>query len=313
MPSRLRHNRIGRYVVLIAGIAAAIVLIGGPARAQVDDPNDDLVVLTGSMVVTEDETVGSAVIFDGPATIDGTVRESLVVFNGDVEVSGTVERDVVVFNGSVVVRSGATVEGDLLTAESPTVEDGATIGGEQRRVATDIDWATFGFASRFAWWVGYSISTLLLGLALLALAPGLDRAIHEAGRSQTGAAIGFGAAAFFLLPIIAGLLIVVVVAIPLGLFLLLALGLLYTIGYVAGAHVLGRRLVGWPRSRFLAFLAGWGILRLLGLIPVAGGLVWLVAAIFGLGVLWVAMRRSTTPAAAPPETPSTPPMPAPTA
>jgi hypothetical protein len=40
--------------------------------------------------------------------------------------------------------------------------------------------------------------------------------------------------------------------------------------------------------------------------------VWLVAAIFGLGVLWVAMRRSTT-TAAPPETPSTPPMPAPTA
>jgi hypothetical protein len=96
------------------------------------------------------------------------------------------------------------------------------------------------------------------------------------------------------------------------LFLLLALGLLYTIGYVAGAHVLGRRLVGWPKSRFLAFLAGWGILRLLGLIPVAGGLVWLVAAILGLGVLWVAMRRSTT-TAAPPETPSTPPMPAPTA
>ena len=43
----------------------------------------------------------------------------------------------------------------------------------------------FGFASRFAWWIGYSISTLFLGLALLALAPGLDRAIHDAGRSQT--------------------------------------------------------------------------------------------------------------------------------
>jgi len=99
------------------------------------------------------------------------------------------------------------------------------------------------------------------------------------------------------------------VAIPLGLFLLLALALLYTIGYVAGAHVLGRRLVAWPRSRFVAFLAGWGILRLLALIPVIGGLVWIVAAIFGLGVLWVAMRRSPT-APATPETPAAPPMPA---
>jgi hypothetical protein len=310
MRPRLRHNRTGRAsVLLIAGIAAALVLIAAPAGAQDADSRDDLVVLTGSLVVAEGETVGSAVIFDGPATVDGTVRESLVVFNGPVVVSGTVERDVVVFNGSVVVRSGATIEGNLVTVESPTVEDGATIGGEQRRVGAEFDWATFGFASRFAWWVGYSISTLLLGLFLLALAPGLDRAIHDAGRSQTGAAIGFGAVAFFLLPVVAVLLVAIVVAIPLGLFLLLALALLYTIGYVAGAHVLGRRLVAWPRSRFVAFLAGWGILRLLALIPVIGGLVWIVAAIFGLGVLWVAMRRSPT-APATPETPAAPPMPA---
>jgi hypothetical protein len=313
MRPRLRHNRTWRGgVVLVTGVVSALVLTAGPARAQDDDPGDDFVVLTGSLVVAEGETVGSAVIFDGPATIDGTVRESLVVFNGPVVVSGTVARDVVVFNGSVVVRSEATIEGNLVTVESPTVEDGATIGGEQRRVGADVDWATFGFASRFAWWIGYSISTLLLGLILLALAPGLDRAIHESARSQTGAAIGFGAVAFFLLPVVAVLLVAIVVAIPLGLFLLLALALLYTIGYVAGAHVLGRRLIAAPRSRFVAFLAGWGILRLLALIPVIGGLVWIVAAIFGLGVLWVAMRRSAaTPA--PPESPAAPPMPAPTA
>jgi hypothetical protein len=82
-----------------------------------------------------------------------------------------------------------------------------------------------------------------------------------------GGSFGFGAAIFFLLPIAAVLLLVVVVTIPLGLFLLLALALLYTLGYVAGAHVLGRQLVKPPSSRFLAFLIGWMILRGIGLIP----------------------------------------------
>ena len=112
-----------------------------------------------------------------------------------------------------------------------------------------------------------------------------------------------------MLPAVAVLLLVIVVAIPLGLFLLLAFALLYTVGYVAAAHVLGRRLVAMPKSRFLAFLAGWAILRGLALIPAVGGLVWMLAAIFGLGALWVAARRSTATPPEATETPATPAMP----
>jgi hypothetical protein len=90
-----------------------------------------------------------------------------------------------------------------------------------------------------------------------------------------------------------------VVTIPLGLFLLLALALLYTLGYVAGAHVLGRQLVKPPSSRFLAFLIGWMILRGIGLIPVLGGLAWVLASIAGLGAIVLAARGSR-PAAVPP-------------
>jgi hypothetical protein len=102
---------------------------------------------------------------------------------------------------------------------------------------------------------------------------------------------------------------VIVVAIPLGLFMLLALALLYTLGYVAGAHAIGRLLVKAPTSRFIAFLAGWAILRVLALVPVLGGLAWTLASIFGLGVLWVASRRGVVgpmPAQAvpPPPTPA---------
>jgi len=237
------------------------------------------------------------------------VTKSVVVFDGPTEISGHVQQDVFVFNGPVTVRSGAQIDGDLVTSESPTVEPGATVSGQQQRVSTRFDAGAVGVASRFAWWLGYSISTLILGLLILLFAPGLDGAIVRAVRERIGADIGLGALVFFLLPIVAVVFLVIVVAIPLGLFLLLALALLYTVGYVAGAHAIGRLLLKTTPSRFLAFLLGWGILRLLGLIPVVGGLAWVLASIFGLGVLWVASRRAAgapTPDRAIPPTPATP-------
>jgi hypothetical protein len=284
-----------RFVLVLGATLVLGALLAAPASAlnSGDELTDrDQIVMNGRLVIAEGDTVDTAVLFHGSATIAGTVTGSVVVFDGPTEITGHVQKDVFVFNGDVTVRSGAQIDGDLVTGQTPTVEAGATVVGEQQRISTRFDADAVGVASRIAWWIGYSVSTLVLGLLLLLFAPGLDTALVRAVRERMGASIGFGALAFFLLPIVAVLLLVIVVAIPLGLFLLLAFGLLYTVGYVAGAHAIGRLLVKAPTSRFLAFLAGWAILRVLAFIPVLGGLAWTLAAIFGLGVLWVASRRA---------------------
>ncbi len=297
---------------LAFSIAASLivgVLLAAPASAlsSTDDLNErDQIVLNGRLVVGEGETVDTALLGHGSATIAGTVTGSVVVFDGPTEISGHVQQDVLVFNGDVTVRSGAQIDGDLVTNQSPTVEQGATVSGQQERISTRFKGWEIGVASRIVWWIGYSISTLVLGLLLLLFAPTLDPGIVRAARGRMGASIGFGALVFFLLPIVAVLFLVIVVAIPLGLFMLLAFGLLYTVGYVAGAHGIGRLLVKEPTSRFLAFLAGWAILRVLGLVPVLGGLVWTLASIFGLGLLWVAARGSTPEPARPQTLPPAP-------
>jgi hypothetical protein len=294
----------------IATFASIVIcgLLAGPALADSADRlnSRDQIVLNGTLTVAEGETVDTALLGHGIATIDGTVTGAVVVFDGRTDISGTVQGDVFAFNGTVTIHSGAVIEGDLVTRESPNVESGATIRGKQQRLSARFDAADIGFASRVAWWIGYSVSTLVLGLLLLMIMPTLDPAIVRGMRERMGGAIGFGVLLFFLLPIVAVLFLVVIVAIPLGLFLLLALALLYTVGYVAGAHAIGRRLVKSPTSsRFVAFLAGWAILRVFGLIPVIGGIVWTLASIFGLGLLWVVARRSpTTPM---PEQPAMPP------
>jgi hypothetical protein len=284
-----------RFVLVVGATLVLGALLAAPASAldNKDELTDrDQIVMNGRLVVAEGETVDTAVLFHGSATIEGTVIGSVVVFDGPTDISGHVQQDVFVFNGDVTVRSGAEIDGDLVTGQTPTVESGATIMGQQQRVSTRFDADAIGVASRIAWWIGYSVSTLLLGLVLLLVAPSLDAAIVNAVRQRMGASIGSGALVFLLLPVVAFLMLAIVVAIPLGLFVLLALALLYSVGYVAGAHAIGRLLVRNPTSRFLAFLAGWGILRVIALVPVLGGLVWTAAAIFGLGVLWVASRRA---------------------
>ena len=164
-PDRYHRSPFLRVATMLALTLAASLALASPASAQDadTDPRDEQIVLSGRLLVAEGETVDSAVIFNGPASIEGTVTESLVVFNGRTEISGRVVGDVVVFNGSVTVRSGATVGGNLVTVDEPNVEPGATVRGEQRRVSTEFDATAFGFASRIAWWIGYSVSTLLLG------------------------------------------------------------------------------------------------------------------------------------------------------
>jgi hypothetical protein len=312
VPNRRKNTRApvhrSRGALLFAGAVVVLaVLAASPAFAQDGSAGADAdqIVMTGRLDVPAGETVDTAVIFNGPAQVEGTVRESLVVLNGDAEVTGTVREDVIVLNGDLVIRSGAEVGGDLVTRSTPTVEDGATVRGQRKNVATEFKIDEIGFGGRFLWWVAYSASVLILGLLLLVFAPQLFPSVREAARSRLGSSIGWGAAFFFLLPIASVLLLITVVGLPLGIFLLLALAFIYTLGYTVVTIAVGNMIMRSAPSRFVVFLVGWVALRLLALIPVIGGLAWFLGCIWGLGLLAVAIHRR--PSAAP--APAAPPMP----
>lgn len=63
-----------------------------------------------------------------------------------------------------------------------------------------------------------------------------------------------------------------------------------SISYVTAAFALGRRIL--KGARILAFLVGLVILGLLSLIPIAGGLIGLLARMLGLGLLLMTLFRA---------------------
>ena len=108
--------------------------------------------------------------------------------------------------------------------------------------------------------------------------------------------MGWGLIFLVGLPIVAVLALITLVGIPFGVGLLLGLWLIYTVGYVAGAWLVGRLVLRPPRGRVVAFLAGLAILRLLALVPILAGIVGFVAVVLGLGAVVVAVWRAGRPA-----------------
>jgi len=297
------------FLTLAATMIAAPAALAQGAGGTTIGPQ---VIFKGRAIVASNETAGSIVIFDGPVLVAGQVNGSVVAFDGTVTIAGTVRGDVVSVTNRVLVLPGAHVTGDVRSRDHPVISPGARIDG----AVGGIDLSRVHDAvrvGRFVWWLGVTVSTLVLGLAILILPRAADAAAGAAAR-RTGPSVGWGFLLFFGIPITAGILMALLVTFPLGLALLLAFGLILLAGYATSVWLLGRLIVRPPAHRFLAFLAGLGIFRVVALLPVAGGIVWTLATVFGLGVaavsLWEARQAaSMRPVAAGPPGAAGPPVP----
>jgi cytoskeletal protein CcmA (bactofilin family) len=279
--------------VALALLILALAPVSAAAQGANDFSTGDRVVITGPVTIDRGETADDVVVIDGDVSVAGRVRGDLIVVSGKLRISGRVDGDVAAIAERATLARGARVGGDLIYGdERPLVPAGATVEGDIDRVNVDEITDAGGFIGAAALWIAVSVSALILGLLLLWLAPRALEAAFAAASSSIGAAIGWGLLLFFGLPILAVIALVTLVGIPLGVALLLALLPLYAIGYTTSAWLLGRRLVGPPRGRVLAFLAGLAILRVLAIIPIVGGIVWFAATVVGLGALLVATWRA---------------------
>jgi hypothetical protein len=211
--------------------------------------------------------------------------------SGPVRVTGRVDGDLIAVSDRAFLGPTARVGGDLRYGdERPVLVRGARVGGE----ISNEDWADaasgWGWVSLIGWWLAVSVSTLIVGALLVLLAPAALYAAERAVRERLGATVAWGVAIAIGVPLLAVLALVTLVGIPFGVALLLAAVPVLLVAYVTSAWIVGRRVLrNRSTSPWVALLIGWGILRVLALIPFAGALVGLAATVVGLGALAVAL------------------------
>ena len=308
-------------VAVVTGtpVAAHAAASTSPSASGIEAPSgaiEDQVLLTGTVDVPRGSAVGEVVVFHGSAIVAGVVHGDVVVLSGPITVSGQVSGSVVALDGTIDLRSSAQVGRDVLGGDTVSLAPGAYVGGRLRQHAAFTLAPGVAVLGVLLGSLMMAASLLVVGLVLLLLVPTGAERVAEAARGAAWSSAAWGIGVALGLPVLAVVAVVTVVGLPLGLALLLSLGLFFLVGFAWAAWSVGRAIVPQPRTRWGAFGAGWGIATLLGLVPVLNVIVWIAGSLFGLGAMTVAVWRSRrepptmVPAAAPaagvPEAPTRP-------
>jgi len=285
--------------VLAASLALLVAFTPGKVAAAEDDPGDLLVRIGGNVLIAEGETAGSVVVINGDAEIGGRVTDSVVVIDGNVVVTGTIEGDLTVISGTANLAAGSTVDDVSLIRSDLSRAEGANVTGNIDE--QDNFGLAGGFIALFSilFWLAMTVAVIISGLIFAAVG---GRQLISAARTTTGEAVNTLLGVVFVwiaLPFFAGIAVVTLVGLPLGLgVLLFVLPALWFLGLIVAGTRLGLAIVKASGREpglhpYLASFVGLLILQILILVPVIGAIVVLLAGAWGAGALaYVAFRAA---------------------
>ena len=317
---------LGAVLTGPAGAAGAATPTPTPTLYTGPTDTQGTIVKAGEdVVIPAGQQVDSVVTFGGDVTVNGSVKASVVTFGGDVTVSGSVGSTIVSFGGDVHLLPTAVVGTSMKPQDRTVVLFGATLtedpGAQVTGVtqtydnanwASALSWATNGTLIR-PWWgfslLGWIVQTaifLVLGLVAAALMPRQLRAVQRKLAEKPAPSLGWGALTFFI--IMPAVLVVLIISIV-GLLLVIPYVVVVPLFYFfvitgVAAFVAEKVLAGTHQKDNLMLAVTLGVVgtTVLSRVPVAGGLLLVVMAVFGAGAAVLALadwRRSRKTAVAP--------------
>ncbi len=334
----------GVTVILNGKVSQTARLAGSTIRLQNGaNVGRDLLVAGSDIELTPGSVIGRDVAFGGSqAHLNGQVVRNAYGGATGIEVGGPIggSAQLAVSDTQVLTASwtspgtpglrflpGGTIGGNLTlqSPKTPVLPAGA-VGGKLTYApitAVNVQTRPSPFAEFLRTFIGVALAALLL---VWLVRPRLESMAGKL-RARPAASLGYGALAFFGLPLTAllGVLLLSVLAVVLTLLSLGNLGL--PLAFIGAPVLLGvGALVSWlallaaqgfaayllgdwmlrtlrpnsqPRSVVQAPLGGALLLALLLQVPVLGGLITFAALLLGLGALWLSLRGPGRPVIAP--------------
>ena len=266
---------IGGNLVMSADVGRNITLAGGN------------IVIDSSAAITH-----NAYLAGGNVRVRGSVGQALFVRGGEVTLDGAIGGDVDVGAQKLRVGPNARITGSLrhrVPTGGVTIDPASRITGGVTSLPSR-DWRVFGRMLRSIWVLGF----LVAGAVVVAIFPRLAAAAETSTRERAGVSASFGVAWLFGIPMLIALAAVTMVGLPLAGLIAAAYVVLLYLGRAAIAVWLGELIVRrWNPAMHVtpvvSFLIGGVLLVLVGLIPVIGPFVGLVAMVMGAGAVLVAL------------------------
>jgi cytoskeletal protein CcmA (bactofilin family) len=241
---------------------------------------------------------GGMILLAGEADLDGKIQRDLLGLVGRTDLDGLIGGQAWIRGGSLTVASSAEIRGPATFEgpQQPVVEAGAKLASPIRTEITQEIRRSRRSTARVIIRAIFSYgAALAVGILLLVIFPGFFRAtLREAG--SIGLPIGIGALALiagaFLL--VLGVLLLIV-GVGAGVAGVMAYApILYVAQVFIGAW-LGNKIMGETPDATSAVIGrmavGLLILRVAGLIPILGGLVWLAVLLWGTGAVLLGFYR----------------------
>lgn len=304
------ESNVGGSVHVIAGtttirgdIAGTLYVAGGLVRLD-GAVQGNVVVMGGRLDLNENATIGGDLIVHGAqaqvdGSIDGKLYGSTLLYNQNGSVSGNVELQ------SDRIRLGETATiGDDFRYQSQTDADihvNAAVGGEVNRTNAT-PWsgigkgalAPFGQMLRIVW-------SMLAGAVLIALAPRIFYRVAELAAPVVAPGI-WGTLGLIVVPILAGLSLLSVFLLPIGLMAMLMIPLALYLTQIVVSVTIGRAIL--PRSwrdgsrGFLLFAMVIGIIIIGALrmapVPFLNAIVMVLVTVWGFGAIIMLAKDVTS-------------------
>jgi uncharacterized RDD family membrane protein YckC len=282
---------------------------------QFDDEDHNRVSVGDSTYVGPDEVLqGNAVAVMGPLKVDGTVDGNAVCVLGSNTINGDVHGNAVVVLGTLRVGAHAHIDGNVVAGGGVVIkEPGAVIGGNVVQQGSGFDFSDQSGAA--SWWhrafrkgrpmafgphlnVFWLLSICTVGLYIL-LSLIFPAAVTKCGDTlveRPGITLLTGILAIIALPVVFVLLCVTIVGIPIALVVLpISIMAFITFGKGAIYALIGRSIVGRKVHPALCVLVGVAVIIGFFLVPILGGLLWIVLAFLGYACAVTAIFSSTKP------------------
>jgi hypothetical protein len=271
-------------------LAIAIVtlaLIGASTFAANDLEGRDVVRIGGDVTVDEDRVVKDAVAIGGSVTVlgGGRVMRDAVAIGGNVHLKANarVERDAVAIVGEILKEEGASVGRDEV----------AILSGAKHLVPAIWKWSLLDilYGSYLASVMLHILMVLViaaLGILLLIFVPGPIQIISSTIRQATLKSGGWGVVSIVAIVLLVIFTIGSLLGILLAPALVVAVAVVGILGCVATGLFVGERTFSASTGSLMKpFLLGMLILAAIGLVPLVGSFVFLVANLFGFGAVLI--------------------------